>query len=171
MVSWVICGVLLCCRAVVLCVRSMLSTTRHSVKLVDGGWWIVNRSLHRISQLVRYFLILQEVEPILSKFVHSRFVDSNEIYLSTYVSIYLRVSIYLSIYLSIYGSTALVDLGLFFSFLIHTQSVGLLGRGISPSPGCYLHTEQHKHRINTNIHLCLEWYSNPRSQCLSGRRR
>jgi hypothetical protein len=36
-----------------------------------------------------------------------------------------------SIYLSIYGSTALVDLGRFFSFLIYTQSTGLLGRGIS----------------------------------------
>jgi hypothetical protein len=44
-------------------------------------------------------------------------------------------------HLSIYGSTALVDLGRFFSFLIHTQSVGLLGRGISPSQGRYLHTE------------------------------
>jgi hypothetical protein len=37
--------------------------------------------------------------------------------------------IYLSIYLSIYGSTALVDLGRFFSFLIYIQSIGLLGRG------------------------------------------
>jgi hypothetical protein len=32
-------------------------------------------------------------------------------------------------YLSICGSTALVDLGSFFSFLIYTQSVGLFGRG------------------------------------------
>jgi hypothetical protein len=32
---------------------------------------------------------------------------------------------------SIYGSTALVDLLRFFSFLVYTQSVGLLGRGIS----------------------------------------
>jgi hypothetical protein len=46
-------------------------------------------------------------------------------------------------------------LGRFFSFLIYTQSVGLLGRGMSPSQGLYLHTEQHKHRIsahNTNNH-------------------
>jgi hypothetical protein len=47
----------------------------------------------------------------------------------------------LSIYEYIYGSTALVDLGCFFSFLIYTQSVGLLGWGISPSQGLYLHTE------------------------------
>jgi hypothetical protein len=44
-------------------------------------------------------------------------------------------------HLFIYGSTALVDLGRFFSFFIYTQSVGLLGRGISPSQGRYLHTE------------------------------
>jgi hypothetical protein len=33
--------------------------------------------------------------------------------------------------LSIYGSTAFVELGRFFSFLIYTQSVGLLGRGLA----------------------------------------
>jgi hypothetical protein len=47
-----------------------------------------------------------------------------------------------------YGSTTLVGLGHFFSSLSHTQSVELLGRVISPSQGSYLHTEQHKHRIN-----------------------
>jgi hypothetical protein len=50
-----------------------------------------------------------------------------------------------SIELSIYGSTALVVLRRFSSFLIYTQSVGLLGRGISPTQGRYLHTE-HKYR-------------------------
>jgi hypothetical protein len=55
--------------------------------------------------------------------------------------------------LSTSGSMALVDLGRFFSFLIYTQSVGLFGRGISPSQGRNLHTKQHKHRINTqDIH-------------------
>jgi hypothetical protein len=42
-----------------------------------------------------------------------------------------------------------------FHFLDRIQSVGLLGRGISPSHGRYLHTEQHKHGINahnTDIH-------------------
>jgi hypothetical protein len=68
-------------------------------------------------------------------------------------------------------STALVDLGRFFSFSIYTQSVGLLGRGISPSQGRYLCTEQHTHRINAHRQPCLEWDSKPRSQCSSGRRR
>jgi hypothetical protein len=77
-------------------------------------------------------------------------------------------SIYLSIY--IYGSTALVELGRFFSLLMYTQSVGLLGRGISPSQGRYLYRRQHKHRINSHRHLCLKWDWNPRSQCSSGRR-
>jgi hypothetical protein len=72
---------------------------------------------------------------------------------------------------SIYGCTALVNLGRFFSFLIYTQSVGLLGRGISPLQGLYLHTEQHKHRINAHRHPCFELDSNPWSQCLSQRRR
>jgi hypothetical protein len=48
-----------------------------------------------------------------------------------------------------------VDVDCFFSFFISTQLVGLLGRGISPPQGLYLHTEQHEHRINahnTNIH-------------------
>jgi hypothetical protein len=73
--------------------------------------------------------------------------------------------------LSIYGSTALVDLGRFFIFLNCTQSVGLLGRGIIPSQGRYLNTEQHRHRINAYRHLWLEWDSNPRSQCSSRRKR
>jgi hypothetical protein len=78
--------------------------------------------------------------------------------------------VYLSFYLSIYGSTALVDLGRFFSFLIYTQSVRLLGRWISPAQGRYLHTVQHKHKINAHWHSCLEWDSNPPSQRLSERR-
>jgi hypothetical protein len=40
---------------------------------------------------------------------------------------------------------------------LFTQTVGLLGRGISPSQGRYLHTGPHKHP-------CLEWDSKPRSQ-------
>jgi hypothetical protein len=50
-----------------------------------------------------------------------------------------------------------LGLGCFFSFLI-------LGRGISPSQGRYMH------RINAHRHPCLEWDSNPRPQCSNGRR-
>jgi hypothetical protein len=59
---------------------------------------------------------------------------------------------------------------LFSSLIFLTQSVGHLGRAISPSQGRCLHTGQQKHGINANRHPCLEWNSNPRSQCLSGRR-
>jgi hypothetical protein len=52
-------------------------------------------------------------------------------------------------------------------FLNLRQSVGLLGRGISPSQRSYLY----KHRINTDKYPCLEWDSNSRSQRSSGRRR
>jgi hypothetical protein len=42
----------------------------------------------------------------------------------------------------------------FFNFLIYTQSVGLLERGISLSQGLYLHTKhKHKHRINPHTHI------------------
>jgi hypothetical protein len=46
--------------------------------------------------------------------------------------------------------------------------------GVSPSQDRYLHTEQHKYRlnrINAHRHPCLEWVSNSRSQCSSGQRR
>jgi hypothetical protein len=46
-----------------------------------------------------------------------------------------------------------LDLGRFFSFLTFTQPVSLLGRGISPSQGRYLHAEQHKHIINAQISM------------------
>jgi hypothetical protein len=65
--------------------------------------------------------------------------------------------------------------GLFFSFVIFfTQTVGLLGRVISPSQGRYLYTGQHRHRIDahtphTDIHT-FEWDSNPRSQRSSAQR-
>jgi hypothetical protein len=46
-----------------------------------------------------------------------------------------------------------------------SQTVGLLGRVISPSQGRYLNTGQHKHRINAYTKRpCPESYSNPRSQ-------
>jgi hypothetical protein len=41
---------------------------------------------------------------------------------------------------------------LHFRDLFFTQSVGVLGRVISPSQGRYLHTRQHKHIINAHKH-------------------
>jgi hypothetical protein len=65
-----------------------------------------------------------------------------------------------------YGTTALywalADFSIPWS---QPQSVGLLGRGMSPSQGLYLHTEQHKHRINAHRHPCSEWDWNPGPQC------
>jgi hypothetical protein len=72
--------------------------------------------------------------------------------------------------LSIYVGIAFVELDRLFSLLIHTLSVGILGRRISPSQSCYLHTGQDKHRINAHRHPCLEWDSHTRSQRLSERR-
>jgi hypothetical protein len=44
--------------------------------------------------------------------------------------------------------------GFFFSSVnFFSKTVGLLGRGISPSQGPYLHIEQQKHRINTQTSM------------------
>jgi hypothetical protein len=51
-----------------------------------------------------------------------------------------------------------------FSFLMYTQSVGLLRRMISSPQVRYLHIRQYKKRINAHRRSCLEWDSNPRSQ-------
>jgi hypothetical protein len=68
-----------------------------------------------------------------------------------------------------YGSTTLRwALAAFSVSWACTSSVHTLEREISPSQGLYLHTE-HKHRINAHRHPCLDWDSNPRPQCLSGR--
>jgi hypothetical protein len=55
-------------------------------------------------------------------------------------------------YISLSVFTALSTLTAFSGFLIYTHTVGLLGRGISPSQGRCLHTEQHKQnkRIQTS---------------------
>jgi hypothetical protein len=63
------------------------------------------------------------------------------------------ISLSLSLSLWLYSHS---DLGRLFNFLIYTKSVVLFGRGISPSQRRYLHTEQHKHRINAHTHPCLE---------------
>jgi hypothetical protein len=56
-----------------------------------------------------------------------------------------------STYLSLYGCTALWTLASISVSESYTQSVGPLGRGISPSQGRYLHIEQHKHRIHAHM--------------------
>jgi hypothetical protein len=75
------------------------------------------------------------------------------------LSIYLPT--YLPIYLSIYHCCshlehwASVKRFVSLQFLNLRQSVGPLGRRISPSKGRYLHTEQYKQ--NKRKHPCLEW--------------
>jgi hypothetical protein len=67
-----------------------------------------------------------------------------------------------SLFISIYGSTALVDLGRFFSFLIRTQSVD---RGSERRK-----TAQTQNKRTQYRHPCLEWDSNPRPQRSNERR-
>jgi hypothetical protein len=61
--------------------------------------------------------------------------------------------------LSLYGSTALCwTLAAFLGSSSFTQAVRLLGRGISPSQGRYLHAGKHKHRMNAHGHPTLKWW-------------
>jgi hypothetical protein len=58
---------------------------------------------------------------------------------------------------------------LLFQFLdLFTQSVWLLGREMSPSQGRYLHTGQHRHRVNAYRHPCLKWDLNRHPSFLPG---
>jgi hypothetical protein len=89
----------------------------------------------------------------------------------TYLTALLLIQSLQTIYLSIYGSTVFcLTLTAFSDSWTFTKSVELIGRGISPSEGRYLHTGQHTHRINKHRHPYLEWDSNTRSQCSSGQR-
>jgi hypothetical protein len=139
------------CQVFIQSVRSSYLPTRHG-KLIAGLKFFLSKCVVFVTSY-----------PSIHPFIHAPTRPS--VHPSTHPSVRP------STYLPIYGSAALVDLGRFFSFLIYTQSVGLLRRGISPSQGRYLHTKQHTRRINAHRHPCLEWDSNSRSQCSSGRRR
>jgi hypothetical protein len=71
---------------------------------------------------------------------------------------------------SLYGSTALCWALAAFSVSSSFYTVGRTPwTGDLPSQGRYLHTGQHRQRINADKYPCLKWDSNPRSQCLSER--
>jgi hypothetical protein len=74
--------------------------------------------------------------------------SSHSTFLPRFIMFYLQFLLtYLSIHSFIHPSTHLwlfVGPWPLFSFLIFTQSVGPLGRGISPSQGRYLHTQDSK---------------------------
>jgi hypothetical protein len=115
-----------------------------------------------------------------SPFIGSRVSTTIFIFIYGLFNDIIRISGYIAsndrIYPSIHPSMALQPpfVGPWppFQFLdLFTQSVGLPGWGISQSQGRYLQTEQRKHRINAYRHPCLEWNSNPQSQCSRWRRR
>jgi hypothetical protein len=65
----------------------------------------------------------------------------------------LKILMKSHVHLPTYDSTALGDLGRFYSFLIYTQSVGLLERRISPSLGRYQNTEEGKQIKSTQTSM------------------
>jgi hypothetical protein len=138
------------------------------------------------------------LSPYLSIYLSTYLSIYLSIYLPTYLSIYLPIclstylSIYPSIHLSIYPPIYLSILSIYLSiysccshlehsptvkrfvslqFLNLRHSIGLLGRGISPSQCRNLRTEQHKQNKRAHRHPYLEWDPNPRSQRSNERRK
>jgi hypothetical protein len=89
-------------------------------------------------------------------FKNSYYFATNNI-LSTCFAIFPSVSIHSFIHQLLYST--LLGPGLFFSFVIFfTQTVGVLGRVISPSQGRYLNTWQHKTQNNRiHRHPSMPW--------------
>jgi hypothetical protein len=84
----------------------------------------------------------------------------------TLSTVWLIIGVHLSVY--IWLCSPFVGPRPLFQFLdLFTQSVGLLGRGISPSQSRFLHTHDSTNRINARRRTCLKLDSNPRSQRLS----
>jgi hypothetical protein len=83
----------------------------------------------------------------------------------TTLSRLFQLCIYVRSFFHQWHYSPLLGPGLFFSFVtFFTQTVGLLGRVIIPSQGRYLHTGQHKHRINAHTDIdAFEWDSDQRS--------
>jgi hypothetical protein len=111
----------------------------------------MNSSASISQSITKKHLKVQTQLTALSKLVNC--LDSEEVIsiqiLKTTIYRPIHPSVHPSIHPSMYGSTALCWALAVFQFLYsYTQTVGLLGRGISPSQGRYLHAGQHKHRIN-----------------------
>jgi hypothetical protein len=82
-------------------------------------------------------------------------------------TVWMYVCMYVCMYVWLY-SNSLGPWPLFQFLDLFTQSVGLLGRGISSSQGRYLHTEQHKHWINADIYTS-RWIRNHNPSVWAGK--
>jgi hypothetical protein len=88
--------------------------------------------------------------------------EGNYIFIDDECNYILRLSQFVAICSPIFFSMLLQPVQgpglLFSSVIILSQSVGLLGRVISPSQGRYLHTGKHKHRIIAYTHrISMPW--------------
>jgi hypothetical protein len=126
-------------------------------------WWWLGLKSHLSVYLSIYLSIHPSIHPSIYLSIYWRSQCG-----ARFMAHPLHTYIHTSIYLSIYGP--FLHLGRFFSFLILYTDGRILGRGISPPQGRYLHTWQHKHRINADKHPWLECGLNPWSQCSSERR-
>jgi hypothetical protein len=123
----------------------------------------------RATQPAHYFELSSSIGPLQAERIQMLHSILSVIQSSTHPSIHpfidkfnlsLCISIYLPIYLSVCVSVCLsialqpfVDLGCFFSFLICTQSVGLLGRGTSRrKDATYTQNNTNTEQMHTDIY-------------------
>jgi hypothetical protein len=106
-----------------------------------------------------------------NELTHEPYVSPEDADHDIYRKLFCRRPVLLIHYIYLWLYSALLDLGRFFSFLIFYTVSTTPWTGdqpvVRPLPA---HRTAHKHRINTHRHPCLEWDSNPWSQCSSGRR-
>jgi hypothetical protein len=132
-----------------LCIHSIFSKRMHETAM----WWLKESHVYILTYL--YILSTQEYKKV-------------DFFNTAYLSVCMRSSpaphgfclsncIYFCF--SHLGRRASVKQFVSLQYLNLRQSVGLLGRGISPSESRYLHS-QHKHRINAEKHPCYEGDSN-----------
>jgi hypothetical protein len=115
---------------------------RHSSIILDLGsrrWWVVSFTPRPVFSTRKEASLFTMSIDLLYTIIESAFVVTWSVFDFVYIINYY------------YGSTAHCwALAAFSISWYYIQSVKLLGRGTSLSKGPYVHTEQHKHRINAH---------------------
>jgi hypothetical protein len=109
--------------------------------------FFIRRRSYRANSEVSIARILRRMADIdgctLAGLVGTNHTQSMHVFSSSFVLFCMITNFVANTYLPIYGSTALCwPLAAISVSWLYTQSVRLLGGGISPSQGCYLHTGQ-----------------------------
>jgi hypothetical protein len=104
-------------------------------------------------KMLRNCWVAKRLAASLEVLISRKLVTWSDLYTFIFLQTKFHTRMYNGSALSIIGSTAfLLDIGRSSVSWTFTQSVGLLGRGISPLQGRYLNTGQRKYMINEHRH-------------------